>query len=327
MGKAVERMGMYTGSSAKEADDNLVRMEKFLNRKLLFAGNNQDQLIEGAGPSIWAQFVPGDSIGKYAHRTPPLTTVTAIQLAFTNPKTSGLPDGQGSEKRAVKRALLMKTINGVHDEMYAKCFQNMVSAGFDRYICRFGSEGDIPWPPHSFQPGNDDPRGNDDLYRQAFRHVVTLARKVFGTKLVSTYTTTSLAATTNMVCADGKTRRKIVAGYPGNDIVDVVGIDIYYAKLPLDRYDDRARAAQSFAFNLGKQFAFDEWGITPGGRTASVDAQRAFIRWVRSYLDTLPASGPGSLAYHSFFAEWSQSDFFDDYAPLVQAEVKKQFGT
>ncbi len=319
-------MGIYTGAKASEADNNLVRMEDFLDRRLAYAGGNQDQRIEGAASSIRGQFVNPDSIRKFASRTAPtLTPITAIQLAFTNP-VGTTPDGQGKEKRAVKRALLTKTVSGQNDDLYKRCFDNMASAGFDRYFIRFGSEGDIAWPPHSFMPMDDHPRGNDDLYRDAFAHVVTLAREVFEDKLTSIYTTTAFAGQLKMVCADGRVRSKLEAGYPGGQYVDVVGCDLYLAKDVIRKLDERAKITQGFAFNRGKQFAFDEWGITPDGRKTTSGNQIAFIRWMHQFLDGLPTKGAGSLSHHSLFAEWAQSDFFDDYLASVKWEVKKLFG-
>lgn len=111
--------------------------------------------------------------------------------------------------------------------------------------------------------------------------------------------------------------------YPGDAYVDIVGCDSYQVGGPAGDGSNllilpTMQQAQIFAARHGKQVAYSEWGLwdgytgqrdangTPilGAQTLEVGSPSVSenaMHAVLNYFDSLPATGPGSLAYHMFF--------------------------
>lgn len=100
--------------------------------------------------------------------------------------------------------------------------------------------------------------------------------------------------------------------YPGDAYVDVVGCDSYCVNIDATdtKFLNSMRVAQAFAAARGKPVGYSEWGLWDGytggiplpnpvmpGSGRDVRAIQAAI----AFFDSLPATGPGSLAYHHYF--------------------------
>lgn len=304
------RFGEYAGSNAESHLSNVRELEDALHVTVDQVGTNQDQRWDGAGSSIYGIF--GNPKGTMKLQQEGMDFITcAIQLAF-----DGGPYGatQGKITTAGKRKALQRTLDGEADEMYAKNISQMQKSQWPHMILRFGSEGDINWPPHSFIPGSDGGQGNDDLFRAVFQHVSALFKDAFGDRVRRNYTTTQFAGTQTMLCHGGGTKTKIEAGYPGDAHCDIIGCDAYLGS-PLATVKTNVEACYAFAQDVGKPFSFDEWGITPGGfDQCSVDEQVAYVEWLGEFSHT------HNVEYASFFAEWSESKW-EDYPPAVKDAI------
>jgi len=304
------RFAIYPGADSTKANATVRNFDQRWH-SVQQIGNNQDQRIEGAGGSIYGIY--GNPNG-----TNMLTDLldhncTAIQLAFTNVNGK---DTQGKEPRAVKRAAMQRTVSGEHDALYTKAFQTMKRSPWENIILRLGSEGDIPWPPHSFVPGSTGGRGNDDIYRDAFKHVRSLAVSILGRDRVKfVYTTTAFAGMQSMLCADGKTRTKIAAGYPGMAYCDYIGVDFYLNQDSLDKHKTRFSKHVAFAKSKLLPLVIDEWGFTPDGHKHPIQTQIDFVKFI-------DAQTTKTSPYISFFLGWADSKFPDDYSFPARDAIK-----
>jgi hypothetical protein len=303
------RFSIYPGANSKEAN---TKVRNFNSRwhPVQQVGNNQDQRIVGAGGSV------GGIYGREGYSM--LSDLvdyscTAMQLGFTGVDGK---DTQGKEPRYVKRRAMQRVIAGEHDDMYRNCFTAMSKSPFPNIILRLGSEGDIPWPPHSFVPGTDGGRGNDDIYRQAYRYVRSMAIAILGRHRVKfVYTTTVFAGGEKMLCADNISRTKLEAGFPGKLFVDYIGVDFYLNRDSLDKHKSRFAKHVAFAQSKGLPLVIDEWGITPDGHDHPTQTQVDFVRFVDSQTSQ-------KSPYISFFAGWAASKFPDDYSIAARDAIK-----
>jgi hypothetical protein len=92
--------------------------------------------------------------------------------------------------------------------------------------------------------------------------------------------------------------------YPGDDYVDIIGIDNYdhYPWSPTKADFDRTAAApeglnwlHDFATAHGKLFSVGEWGVVPTGDAGKENPD--FIRWMHDWF----AAHAASLAYEAYF--------------------------
>jgi hypothetical protein len=284
------RFGIYPGADAKDWAAKVAAFEQRTGIDVVQVGGNQDQRTEGARGSV---------AGVAASNVPVKTLTCAIQLAFTGDPYG---DTQGRKAGAIKRAALTATITGRNDAIYEANAAALKASSYEQIILRLGSEGDIAWPPHSFIPGSDGGRANDDAYREAWSHVHAIFDGELGDRARYSYTSTMRAASTQITCADGRQRSPLEAGYPGDPLVDIIGIDCYLGQ-PLTAVKGYTAGCLTFAKAHGKPAALDEWGINETGLKLPAGEQCDYVRWVAS----LP------LEYGSFFAGWAAVTWPDDY--------------
>jgi hypothetical protein len=295
------RFGLYPGADPSTRTATVAKFEQDTGIDVAQVGGNQDMRYEGAKGSVVGVFgVP------WKASAPPVDTVTcAIQLAFTG---GPYGDTQGPGNGALKRKALQATVDGKNDDIYTANLERMKASQYDRIVLRLGSEGDIPFPPHSFHPGTEaNAKGNDDTYRAAWVHVHEIFKAGLGDRVRFSYTTTIFAAEKQIICADGKTRTALEAGWPGADLTDIVGLDCYLGS-PLETVKRLADAGLAFAKAHGKPAAFDEWGITPDGHKRPAAEQCAYMAYM--------AAAP--VEYASFFAGWARSKWPDAYTPAAR---------
>ena len=65
---------------------------------------------------------------------------------------------------------------------------------------------------------------------------------------------------------------------------------------------------REFALAHGKQVSYPEWGVTATDSGAYGGDNPTFIRSMAAWFASLPATGPGSLAYHAYFIGNAQFD-------------------
>jgi len=101
--------------------------------------------------------------------------------------------------------------------------------------------------------------------------------------------------------------------WPGDDVVDLVGID-WYDQGPAvrSRADFVAEAARpeglnwllAFARAHGKRFAVGEWGVAPGSTGNETGENPAFIGWMHDWF----TQNAGELAYETYFTNCDEGE-------------------
>jgi hypothetical protein len=195
--------------------------------------------------------------------------------------------------------------SGANDTKIRDIAQRLVNGGFDGSVIRVGWEHNGSWSPWS---SLDDP----DAYSRYYRRIVDQFRAV------SPNFRFEWNVNVRYVAVD-------MRSYPGDDYVDVIGMDIYNSSWgdsqrdPVDRWNtylDRGAGLEwhrDFAASRGKPMAYSEWGLTDATRHESgVDPDDTYfidqmLRWIAA----------NNVAYANYFdSGWADlSDF-----PKAQAQ-------
>lgn len=94
--------------------------------------------------------------------------------------------------------------------------------------------------------------------------------------------------------------------YPGDDVVDIVGVDYYDQgatnKTPADftknaDAPDGLNWLMKFAKAHGKKMSVGEWGVAPGSRYNTSGENPDFVRYMHDWF----AANAGNLAYEAYF--------------------------
>ena len=212
---------------------------------------------------------------------------------------------------------------GAFDDLWRGFGTLMADRGRAASIVRLGwefNETSMPW------------RGTDaNTYISCFRHAATAIRATNPQVLIDW--TINAHSTPAGLCGGLSTNC-----YPGDDYVDIIGIDNYdhYPWSPtkevFDRTADRAEGLSwlyAFARQHGKPFSVGEWGVVP-----TADAGRenpSFVTWMHDWF----AAHAQNLAYEAYFTNCDlggvQSSLFDTTAgcrrnPQSAARYRSLFG-
>lgn len=206
---------------------------------------------------------------------------------------------------------------GAYDEEFKRIAEKLVShKRADAYI-RIGWEFNGDWYPWTA-------KGRPELWKTYFRRIAQIFRETPGGHF-------------RIVWNPGLGEYSIAPdlAYPGDDVVDVIGVDFYNRKSnPVD-VDPQVRWARylakpygldwvaSFAREHGKPIAIPEWGTgtKPDGSGAGDDPY--FIarvgEWIRN----------NNVVFHGYW-DYPASDYnalmSDGAQPKVASEFKRQFG-
>ena len=201
---------------------------------------------------------------------------------------------------------------GSFDPYFRSLAQNMVARGLGTSIVRVGWEANGSWHPWSAVP---DPA----------------AWKLFYRRIVATMRATPGAAFTFDWTANPGTSLSLSSFYPGDDVVDVIGLDVYDMKwqdttaTPEQRWSfllnqfNGLIAHRDFAAAHGKPLSFPEWGLyitgdAQGGGgdnpyyidrmadwfASTNTAYQAYFKWGTSDLGRFPK---GMIRYQARFAD------------------------
>ena len=192
--------GVYVGFNQGQ---RLLRFEQELGAPVELVVTMADSRSpEAMSSSVYGQFAASDAyLPDLSDR---LDVVVSVPLAFG---PGGLARTAGG--REVIGRNLRATADGRHDDDFRLVADYLVNAGFEDAIIRLGHEFDSDWAPYSA-------RDNSDAYIAAFRHVhdvLTAESPAFlfdWTSMVPYFVEHGPAA------------------YPGDDVVDVIGIDAYW---------------------------------------------------------------------------------------------------
>ncbi len=310
---AVSKLGFYPGyGSAARVNAMDAWLGRGTNYVVQFADGANASQFEA---SIWGQTKQAGALQTIANRT---TLVESVALTF------GLGFGATTAQHA---AALNATLAGRNDAAYRAGAQHLRSAGFNGVVIRLGWEFDGDWMPWSAVH-------NEALWVRAFRHVHDVFRSVLPNARFDWN-------------GDPRWMQGEMAAYPGDAYVDIIGLDVYDKGLqapwnpstkswvdPSAAFDGDLPSLmfqRNFAIAHGKQVSYPEWALSGGGAEAANGAgsdDPTFIQRMYDWMNSLPANGAGSLAYHSYFNEDAPNDgnHMLSHYPNAQARFRALFG-
>ena len=270
----------------------LQQIETWLGRKATHIVQFTDISSPGAMvQSAWGELA---APGMFQTRAGISKFVESVPLAFKN-----------------QSARLQDTINGVNDSSFITVANYLVAAGHPDAVLRLGWEFDGDWMPWAAP-------GKESSFIAAFRHV----HDVF--KSVSSRFRFDFNGTTGV---DGwKTTWE--ACYPGDAYVDIIGGDAYdRGPAVLSRLPAALKKQRDMAIAHGKQISWPEWALAGGGTAGGEGDNPAYLQAMADFMNSSPASGPGSVAYHAYFNEnVPDGDHAIDSFPTSKVRFKTLFG-
>lgn len=183
-------------------------------------------------------------------------------------------------------SLLSAVANGSYDSYFKQLAWNINSqtGAPQRVIIRLGWELNGTWYPWSAV-------GRPDLYKAAYRHVVHVMRSqcnvlrfewnvAWGTNARFDYTT----------------------AYPGDDVVDIIGMDVYDQYNTYGWYNDiniymGLAFLRNFARHHGKFEAYSEWGLSSQPSPVGNGDDTAYVQGMYNWI----LAGGGSVLYANYW--------------------------
>jgi hypothetical protein len=284
-------LGVFVGFNEEQ---RLVDFEQDLNAPVGLVVTMADSRSSDAMvSSVWGQFTAPDAyLPTLSDR---LQVVVSVPIAFGPGGMAQTADG----REAIGRNL-NAVADGRHDDEYRLVARYLQDAGYGDAIIRLGHEFDSDWAPYSA-------RDNADAYVSAFRHVHDVLTDV------SPDFRFDWTSTVAHFVEHGP------EAYPGDDVVDVIGLDLYWRDpAPLSeggwqrRFEAVLRAHLEFAQERGKPVSYPEWG-------RSLTDEPSFVDFMHGWLSDLPSTGPGRLEYQAYFNEPGLLD--DEFYPYDLDEL------
>jgi hypothetical protein len=173
--------------------------------------------------------------------------------------------------------------------------RNLVKAGLGHVVIRLGHEANGTWYPDSI--GNTPQQFAQ--WRALWRKTVLAMRSVPGAHFTFDWT---ISAPVRPI--------PLKQWYPGDDVVDVVGMDAYDVGVPagtprwpaIYTRGGGVRDIVRFARAHGKPLSVPEWGVGPAGAQGAGGDDAAYVKGLASVM------AHNRMAYESYFfnAEWAQ---------------------
>jgi hypothetical protein len=257
-------LGLHAGS-----DDSIAQYDAFgewLGRKVLYRVTFCDMSSWNGIASPWFLGATRD----WLESDPARVEVISVPL---------LPKGEKGGFAAVT--------TGRHDGEFAAFAEKLQSRRFaPRVIVRLAWEGNGDWYPWAY---SSDPAG----FRAAFRHVVKTMRAV-------------APALRFEWCVTARASRRggpapWTAGYPGDDVVDIISMDCYdeyHASWDaLLKGEAGLRELREFAIAHGKPEAYPEWGCSTNKSARGGGDNSDFVERMAAWF----AGRPGEVLYQAYW--------------------------
>src|SRR6202453_3633679 len=190
-------------------------------------------------------------------------------------------------------ASLATGATGAYDSYFTTLAQTLVAAGQANAYLRLGWEFDGSWT--AWYAGTPSAEASFATY---FQQIVTAMRSVSGEHFRFVWNPDSGAFT--------ESGYSVAAAYPGNDYVDVIGLDAYdqswaTPQTPTNAWSSTSlpslTAAQQFASAEGKPLAFPEWGVTIRSDGHGLGDDPYYINHMVAWMET----GSNDVAFESYF--------------------------
>ena len=290
-------LGMYVGF---DRGDRFAQFERELGTPIRYVVTMADSRSASAMlSSVWGQFTKREAyLPKVSDR---VNVVLSLPLAFG-------PGGMGMTAAGQNtiRQNLQATAAGSLDGEFRLAARYLKDAGYGDAIIRLGHEFDGDWAPYSA-------RNNNAAYIAAFQHVHDVLKSE------------SAAFRFEWTSMDAHFVQYGPPAYPGNEYVDIIGLDMYWreAKAISDaQWNNQMKsvliAHQAFAKSKGKPVSYPEWGRSLADFTR-------FIDLMHGWFSSLPTTGPGALLYHSYFNEPGYVGSYDPYNLDLLPNVKRRY--
>lgn len=263
--------------------------------------------------------------GQWLGHTPPQTLEYISWKVLSAGTTWGVGCWRDAGQKAVVYSLpmlpddgsatLAQGAAGKFDALYRNYAATLVRFGFGSSIVRIGWEFNGNWYPWAAEK---DPQS----FIAYWRRIVTVMRAVPGANFKFDW-----------CMAGGWTNFLPEQAYPGDDVVDIIGMDFYNVSVdkkaitPEQRWDSRMNTRRGlkwhrdFAAQHGKPMSYPEWGtgLKPDGTGGGDDAH--FIEQMAAWFDS------NNVAYHNY---WDQptginARLSDGHLPLAGAAYKRVF--
>jgi hypothetical protein len=296
---ATEKMGVFRGATSAPIPD----YEKWLGRPISYA-----LTFVGGGSTDTSPWDYIDNPGWYCSQWAS-TKYTPIM------STTILPTGNLSLEAGAR---------GDYNAHWKNFAQVLVDRGCADSVVRLGWEFNGGWYNWAAQ-------GKEASYAEYWRQIVTSMRSVPGQQFKFDWCPN----------ASSSTAVNIPLAYPGDNYVDIIGLDAYDQSYVHTSYADRWNDQLNYAYGIqwqkkfatehGKQISFPEWGVVHRYDYVELSGEDNpyYIQKMYDWMNALPASGPGSLAYHAYF-EVDASDgahrLMLGQFPNSAAMFKKLFG-
>lgn len=224
---------------------------------------------------------------------------------------------------------LVEGANGAFDGYFRALAQEIVDDGLGSAIIRLGWEANGDWYPWRAST-------NPAAFRAFFRRVVGVMRSV--QPGVAGQPAQDLRFDLTYNRGTSGTTVKFADMYPGDDVVDIIGLDVYDTKWMDDTSPPDVRWAgaryqemgledfTSFAAAHGKPMSIPEWGLWERDHddNGGVGDNPYFIDAIADWIDANAAQ----VAYHGYFnhlSGWTGDHRLSSYAN-AQARYRARFG-
>lgn len=221
-----------------------------------------------------------------------------------------LPDG--------KSATLAEGANGKFDALFRKYAELLVKHGFGDAVVRIGWEFNADWYPWA---AKHDPQAWVEYWRRA----VTTMRSVPGARFKFDW-----------CAAGGWSAFRAESVYPGDEYVDIIGLDFYNAVgkdkgnvTAQQRWELRKKSPhgldwhRKFATSRGKPMSYPEWGTGKARDGRGGDDDPYFIEQMAQWIKA------NRIAYHNYWdfkAPILDAKLSDGRRPAAGAALIRAFG-
>ena len=258
--KLANWVGMPTDTNATAQNVFVTAWNNFVTA---LGGQSPTMMMMGLDPSHpisqWLSDQTGWVIPSW-QKTPFLSNVTPVMyvpMALYDSTNLCKPNGGGACGGTNDAdTYFQQIISGQWDKTLISVFQAWANAGYKTLYIRPGWEMNGSWYPWSVTSGNVAD------YVAAFQHIYTLAKGFTAAKITVVWNPSAILTKSGLA---------YTSFYPGNNYVDVIGVDIYGVPLAADSAPSAVstgptyltlQTAMAFAKQSGKPFSMPEAGGT-----------------------------------------------------------------
>ncbi|RPH89679.1 MAG: T9SS C-terminal target domain-containing protein, partial [Calditrichaeota bacterium] len=306
---AYELLGIYPGFGGAWPDpdvcegvDNFMNFEERLGRKMTYVDLNFGDWswpdFEGSAASII------NSTNGFVRTLPEVVPcfITPLGVRELITQNGAYYDADNEMGVKLRKAMFTQIADGKYDRYYKKIASDLQLRAAGHAVIRLGHEFDLIYYPWSVVGGNH------EEYKNAFRHIVSVMKEILP-ELQICYNWTGEG---NNINPDDPGNTIAESAYPGDEFVDIIGVDVYDSRTWAENLID-LNHARDMAVMHQKPLAIPEWGLWHNhlypGKSGDED-NPLFIQNMVDYMNALPRSEGGELLFHCYFQQLPDHDIF-----------------